>query len=86
MGGGRGGGRGGRGWRHWYHATGLPGWARMGQFRGGVFPAGPVPPPGFVPLAGQSEVSALKDHAEDLEEALRQVRERLAALESAEQE
>lgn len=25
---------GGHGWRHWFHETGLPGWARFGEYPG----------------------------------------------------
>ena len=80
--GGRGGGfgrGGGRGWRHQYYATGLPGWARLGE----------GPQAGFGPYAADasgSEVKYLKAEARSLKVQLKQVEKRLAELESAKPE
>ncbi len=83
-GGGRG-GRGGRGYRYGYHATGLPGWARGGyppQF------GWPIPPSAPVAGGAGAEISAaeLKAEAEYLEEALGEIRKRLAELEAGAEE
>lgn len=71
---GRGRGR-GRGWRHQFYATGLPFWARTGM-------------PGFaVPMetgpAVEQQTQILKAQAEQLEESLKQIRSRIAELETA---
>ncbi len=60
-----GGGRGGRGFRHRFHATGLPGWARLG---GGA--PGPV-----------DERDWLEQRSRALEAELGDLRRRLADLE-----
>lgn len=75
---GRGGGRGG-GWgrRNWYYATGLPGWTRasmgMPAF-GGVNPyaAG---------MAPEEEMEILKNEADILKNQLKDIQERIEALE-----
>ena len=72
-----GGGRGynpgfGRGWRHRFYAAGGPGWA--GYDYG---PFGPVAPT----MSREQETSWLKGRAADLQEALRQINERLSDLE-----
>lgn len=69
---GRGGGR--RGWRHQFYATGLPFWARTPV--PGVIP--------FTPAAGpDSEAQALKAQAEQMENALEEIRRRISELETA---
>lgn len=76
---GRGGGRGGgRGWRHWYYATGLPGWMRGGS-PGWYGWAGA--PPAAEPMTREQEVETLKQHADFLEESLKEVTKRLEELE-----
>ncbi len=68
---GRGGG--GRGWRHQFYATGLPGWARGGFGFGAA--AGPIAPAG-------SEVDALKQQAEFLQNSLNQINQRIQEIEN----
>jgi hypothetical protein len=75
--GGRGFGGGGRGWRHWFYATGLPGWMRFGRY---LAPYGyPVPHGKPDP---ETEKSALKSHADMLQEELDLIKQRLAEIES----
>ena len=80
FGGARGGGR-GRGWRHGYHATGVPGGARGGWMHGAWPPppmyAGPAPA-----MTAGDETASLREQSEYLEQALEDVRKRLAELES----
>ena len=66
---GRGGWGGGRGWRHRFYATGRPGWAAYGPYWG--------PPP----MTHEQEIDNLRTYAENLEEELRQVKERIEGLE-----
>ena len=66
----------GRGWRHWYYATGLPGWARLGQ----VAAAGPVPYAWT--MTPEQEVSALKAQQEHLKSALDAIGKRIEDLEA----
>jgi len=73
MGRGMGFGGGGRGRRNMFYATGMPGWARIG--------AAPAP---AVDAAGQA--LALRAQALALEQALQNVRERLAEMEEAKKE
>ena len=62
------GGRGRRGgWRNWYRATGLPGWGAYGY---------PAPPP------VAQELEMLRDQAEYLEDALKEIRQRIEELEA----
>lgn len=65
---GRGGG--GRGWRNRFHAADIPGWANYG-------PAWPVAPP----MSPEKEVDVLKSQAQNLEETLQQINNRLKELE-----
>jgi len=58
---------GGRGWRTMYHATGLTGWQRG-------WAGAPAPSP-------EQQKSALKAHAEALEQQLAAVKQRLSELE-----
>ena len=69
------GGRAGRGYRHMYYATGVPGWARYGV--PGYAPAPPTP---------ENEMRTLKEQAGQLEEALDEIRRRLAELQNDESE
>ncbi|MFP3937192.1 MAG: DUF5320 domain-containing protein [Phycisphaerae bacterium] len=80
---------GGRGRRNWYHATGLPGWQRaaMGAPAWGAPPAPPAPgaypPPGAYPAAApEDEAEALKAQAEQLQQALEDIRSRLDELQA----
>ncbi len=74
--GGWGGRGGGCGYRNWYYATGLPGWARAGQY-----PAwGAVPYQ--APTAPGQEADFLKAQAENLKAALENIEKRLQELES----
>ena len=68
--GGFGAGRGGWRHRHWFHATGLPGWQRAG-----------IAAPGF---SEEQELAALKQEAQDLERALRNLRDRIRESEKPE--
>jgi hypothetical protein len=70
------GGRGGRGFRHWYYATGLPGWARASRARDAWIAGAPTG-------AAPDEQKALKAQEEYLEDALKEIRERLADLEKS---
>ena len=64
-------GGGGRGWRHMYHATGMPGWMRVGS--GGPMPAAPPP---------DAERNFLKNQAEALETDLAEIRQRISVIEA----
>ncbi len=76
-----------RGYRHWYWATGLPGWARAG----GYWPGAAVPWPGAYQAqnvsatARQSELDDLKAQADELEQELQAIRDRIAELETSEE-
>ena len=76
------GGGGGRGWRHMYYATGQPGWARYGWA-----PAWGAPPPaaGYGPYAApptpEQETEFLKGQAEQLQQQLDAISQRIAELE-----
>lgn len=70
---GRGRGGGGRGWRHQFYATGVPGWARGGFGFGAVAST-------TTPVV--SEVDALKQQAEFLQNSLTQVNQRIQDIES----
>lgn len=72
----------GRGWRHRFYATGLPGWARFGW---DVHPSFGVPPY-HGPPSIKTEAQALRAQAEHLEEALAQIRRRVADIEAAAEE
>ena len=75
---GRGGGW-GRGWRHrhWFYATGMPGWARGGQWA-------PWGAPGLFPAASQptaeQETEYLKGQADWLKSELETINKRLEEL------
>jgi len=77
-------GGGGRGWRNWLHATGLPGWVRVGM---GVPVRGVAPHASTAPVppvaGGEAELTALKAQATYLEQALQSVRQRMQQLEGA---
>jgi hypothetical protein len=63
----------GRGYRHWYRATGLPGWARIGQ-----------PPAWGAPAASLSrdqETQMLQQQADWLREQLATINQHIAELE-----
>jgi len=62
----------GRGWRWWYWATGLPGWARFGFYRG-VAPW----------LSAEDELAFLKNQARLLEQQLKTISQRIEELEKA---
>ena len=66
----RSGGFGGHGYRHWFHATGLPGWARMGGTRDFY------PPVSYV-MTKEEEQEILRDQEKWLEEQLTDIRSRL---------
>jgi Family of unknown function (DUF5320) len=73
---GRGGGR-GRGFRHWFYATGLPFWARMHPF--GSWPQAGY---GSAPKDKEAEMEMLKAEAADMEDALKQIQDRLTKLQA----
>ncbi len=62
----------GRGWRWWYWATGLPGWARFGLYRG------------IAPWLGPGdELTFLRNQAKFLEQQLKTISQRIEELEKA---
>ena len=82
----RGGHGAGRGRRNWYRATGMPGWqrARMGMPARGSGP-GPAPGGAYGPAYGgapsaEQELQMLRDRAEQMEQALSDIRERIKEL------
>ena len=80
---GRGWGRGfgmgrGRGRRFGYYATGLPGWVRFGVTGINMAPINANPP------APEQEVAMLKTQAEQLETALKGIKERIEQLSAIE--
>jgi hypothetical protein len=75
---GGGGGR-GRRFRHWFYATGVPFWARMHPFWG--WPQAGAPAYGPPTMDKATEIDLLKAEAADLEDALKQVQDRLTKLE-----
>lgn len=81
-GGGRGFGRGGgRGRRNWYYATGLPGWQRAAYgYPAWGEPAG-YPQAPFEP-APEQELAAMKQQAENMQNALEDINERIKELET----
>ena len=64
---------GGHGYRHWFHATGMPGWNRMGGMRS---MHGFYPPEAYV-MSEEEEQEVLRDQEKWLEEQLTDVRSRL---------
>ena len=81
-GGGFRGGRGRRGgYRNWYRATGMPGWqrAQMGMPAWGG--PGAAPPGGYGAPSADQELQMLQDQAEQMEQALSDIRERIQELE-----
>jgi len=72
---GRGGGR-GRGFRHWF----LPFWGRMHPF--GSWPQAGAPAYGAPPMDKTTEMEMLKAEAADMEDALKQIQERLTKLQA----
>ena len=67
----------GAGYRNMYWATGVPGWQRYGWY--GRYPGFE---PFGVPVTEEDEVRFLQQEAEDLEQALKDIRNRLQKLES----
>jgi len=59
----------GRGWRNMFHATGLPGWARVGV----PYAATPAP---------EQELAVLKQQADNFGNALEDIRKRIQEIES----
>jgi len=79
FGGGWGRGGGGRGRRNMFYATGLPGWARAGVGIG----ATAMPTAGaFYGAAGQQDLDVLKQQAQQMADALENIRRRITELES----
>ena len=80
---------GGRGRRNWFHATGMPGWARVGA---GLPAWGGYPPYSATPQAAQAggqaaptaeqELDVLKGQAEYFGGALEDINKRIGELES----
>ncbi|MGC9455068.1 MAG: DUF5320 domain-containing protein [Phycisphaerae bacterium] len=82
---GRGFGRGGGfGRRNWYYATGLTGWQRaaMGTPAWGAPPAAAYPPAAYPAAGPEDEAEALKAQAQNLQEALEDIRKRLNELQA----
>ena len=81
---GRGRGGGGRGRRNGFYATGVPGWARFGAGfpagapYGGAMPYGPAPQQ----ISAEQEMEALKGQAQYMEDALDEIRKRMAEVEA----
>ena len=59
----------GGGWRNMFHATGLPGWARVGV----PYAATPAP---------EQELAVLKQQADNFGNALEEIRKRIQEIES----
>ncbi len=80
FGGGRGGGRGG-GFRHrhWFYATGQTGWQRAGMGGAGYQQSLPYAPE----MTKDQELEILKNQAENLEQSLEQVKNRIKQVESS---
>ena len=74
---GRGPGRGFR-WRNWFYATGVPGWQR---FQPSAYGPMATQAPIYPPMDRETELNALKAEAMELEQALKEINERLAKLE-----
>lgn len=71
---------GGRGRRNWYYATGLTGWQRAAY----GYPAFGGAAPYYTPeLSAKDEAAMLKDEAELLKQELKDVQNRISALEKA---
>ncbi|HOV89091.1 MAG TPA: DUF5320 domain-containing protein [Syntrophorhabdaceae bacterium] len=70
----------GRGYRHWFYATGLPFWARFNPNMYGQQPLyGQYS--GYSPqITKEMEIDFLKREAEDLENALKEIKDRLEKL------
>ena len=85
-GGGRGGGGFGRGRRNQFFATGLPGWQRSGAGSpayGGPIPYGPPRGNFYGPtVSKEQELDMLKGQAEQLEDALGSLKQRITELEA----
>ncbi len=81
-------GGGGRGYRNVYYATGLTGWQRgvraPGGWGGYGWSVAPAVPYG-AGITREQEVAGLQAQAENLEQTLSDIRERLSKLESEEQ-
>ena len=75
---GRGRGGGGRGWRNMFYATGLPGWARAGM----GFGVTPLAAGAFRGVTGQQDLNALKQQAQQMADALENIRQRITELEA----
>lgn len=69
--GGRGFGSGGRGWRNWFHATGIPGWMRLGGNAASVQNS-----------HQKIEQQALKNQAEILQTEMDAIKKRLDEMET----
>jgi len=71
------GARGGRGWRNMCYATGLPGWARVGDLPAwGILPASP-----YRALSPEQEADVLRKQAKALSDQLAAINESIAELE-----
>jgi hypothetical protein len=65
-------------WRNWFYATGVPGWQR---FQPTAYGSMAAQTPFYPPMDRETELNALKAEAMELEQALKEVNERLAKLE-----
>jgi len=70
----------GRGYRHWFYATGLPFWARMNPYIYGPQPFYWQPQAYSPQVSKETEIDFLKRESEDLENALKEIKDRLAKL------
>ncbi|MFX4262361.1 DUF5320 domain-containing protein [Pelotomaculum propionicicum] len=66
---------GGRGRRHWFRAAGVSRWSRWDP------DAAPVAPVYAPPLNGEQEMCFLKEQAENMENAIEQIKNRIKELE-----
>ena len=79
---------GGRGWRNMFHATGLPGWARVGMGAVGAAATAatsvaPAPQAADAPtMTPQQELDALKQQAQQAADVLASVQQRIRELEA----
>lgn len=70
----------GRGYRHWFYATGLPYWARVNPYMYGQQPFYGQPQAYSPQMTREMEIDLLKRQAENLENTLREIKDRLVKL------
>ena len=80
--GGGGGGGGGFGRRNQFYATGLTGWQRSGAGAPAYGPAAPMPFPAPVAPTKDQQLDALKAQADYFNDALEDIKKRIAEIEA----